>query len=67
MQVWSPFAENGCMFHTIGAFAVHMVSAVFFIGLAGSTVVVLFSFFDDFTQLFAKEKFESIQPPPPAK
>jgi|BarGraIncu00222A_1022003.scaffolds.fasta_scaffold13206_3 hypothetical protein len=55
------------MFHTIGAFAVHMVSAVFFIGLAGSTVVVLFSFFDDFTQLFAKEKFESIQPPPPAK
>jgi hypothetical protein len=67
MPVWPPFVETEAMFHTIGAFAVHMVSALFFIGLAGSTVVVLFSFFDDFTQLFAKEKFESIQPPPPAK
>jgi hypothetical protein len=53
------------MFHAIGSFAIYFISALFLVGMAGSAVVVLFSFFDDFTQLFSKEEFEPIQGQPP--
>lgn len=53
------------MFHTIGSFAIYFISGVFLLGLAGSTVVVLISFFDDFTQLFSNEEFEPLQSRPP--
>jgi hypothetical protein len=49
------------MFHTIGTYAIYIVSAVFLLGMAGSAVVVLISFFDDFTQLFNDEEIEPLE------
>jgi len=53
------------MLHTIGTYAVYAVSAAFFIGMAGSVVVVLISFFDDFTELFSDEEIEPLPTRPP--
>jgi hypothetical protein len=38
--------------HAIGQALVWIVTALFFVGLAGSAVVVLISFFEDFRELF---------------
>jgi hypothetical protein len=40
----------------IAVFAIHMLSWMFFIGLAGSTVVVLISFYEDAIELFGKDE-----------
>jgi hypothetical protein len=37
------------------AIGVRFVETLFFVGLAGSSVVVLLSFFEDLTQLFSQE------------
>ena len=37
------------------AIGVSFVETLFFVGLAGSSVVVLLSFFEDLTQLFDQE------------
>jgi hypothetical protein len=48
------------MFHTIGTYAIYIVCAVFMLGMAGSAIVVLISFFDDFTELFSDEEIEPL-------
>ena len=40
--------------HTI-MFGMHLVAAIFFIGLAGSSIVVAISFVEDLYELFGKE------------
>jgi hypothetical protein len=53
------------MFHTICTYAIYTASAVFLLGMAGSAVVVLFSFFDDFTQLFSNDEIGETHTHPP--
>jgi hypothetical protein len=36
-------------------FAMRLLEAMFFVGLAGSTVVVIISFFEDGKELFGKD------------
>jgi len=55
------------MFHTISTYAIYTVCALFLLGITGSAVVVLFSFFDDFTQLFSNEEGESLPTHPSVK
>jgi hypothetical protein len=38
--------------HALGVFTINAIIALFFIGLAGSAVVVLISFVEDFHELF---------------
>jgi hypothetical protein len=38
------------------AFAIHILTWMFFVGLAGSTVVVLISFIEDGRELFGKDE-----------
>jgi hypothetical protein len=40
----------------LAVFAIRLLEATFFVGLAGSAVVVLISFFEDGRELFGKEK-----------
>jgi hypothetical protein len=44
----------------LAKFAMTLLEAMFFVGLAGSTVVVLISFFEDGKELFGKD-----EPPQP--
>jgi hypothetical protein len=53
------------MFHMIGTYAIYIVSTVFILGMTGSAIVVLFSFFDDFTQLFSNEEIVDTLTRPP--
>jgi hypothetical protein len=39
----------------LGTFAIKLLTAMFFLGLAGSAVVVLISFVEDFKELFGEE------------
>jgi hypothetical protein len=39
----------------LGTFAIRLLEAMFFAGLAGSAVVVLISFVEDFKELFGEE------------
>ena len=54
--------------HAVGVFFLHALSALFLIGLAGSAVVVLITFVEDFGELFGREEAHSEAPhvPPPA-
>ncbi len=38
------------------AFLMHFLDAMFLIGIAGSAIVVLLSFFDDFGELFRRDE-----------
>jgi hypothetical protein len=40
----------------IAIFAMHVLELMFFVGLAGSTVVVLISFIEDGKELFGKDE-----------
>jgi hypothetical protein len=40
------------------AFGAHIVVVLFFIGLAGSSIVVVLSFVEDFAELFSKDEEE---------
>jgi len=42
------------MLNAIGSYAINIASVVFLVGLAGSCIVVLISFFEDFGELFSK-------------
>ncbi len=44
----------------LAVFAIYLLIGMFFVGLAGSTVVVLISFFEDGQELFGKD-----EPTPP--
>jgi hypothetical protein len=64
--VYAPFAQNVVMVHSIYLYATYFVSAVFLLGMAGSAVVVVISFFDDFAELFSKDdKGEILHSRPP--
>jgi len=39
----------------LAVFAIHVLEVMFFLGLAGSAVVVLISFFEDGKELFGKD------------
>jgi len=41
---------------TFAVFAIRLLTAMFFIGLAGSAVVVLISFLEDGQELFGKDE-----------
>jgi hypothetical protein len=45
---------NLCM--RLALFAMHILETMFFVGLAGSTVVVLISFVEDGIELFGKDE-----------
>lgn len=53
------------MAHSIDLFAVHFVSTVFLIGIAGSAVVVVLAFFGDFRELFSNDDGEVVDTRPP--
>ena len=44
------------VFMLIAVFAIHLLSWMFLIGLAGSSVVVLISFYEDAVELFGKDE-----------
>jgi hypothetical protein len=43
------------MFMQLALFAMRLLEAMFFVGLAGSTVVILISFVEDGKELFGKD------------
>ena len=53
------------MFHTIATYAIYIVSGVFLLGMGGSAIVVLISFFSDFTELFSDEEIKALPTRPP--
>jgi hypothetical protein len=53
------------MYHA-AAIGIHILSAVFLVGMLGSSVVVAISFFEDIHVLFSSDKEESPAPHPPA-
>jgi hypothetical protein len=58
--VWVAFAQTGVMANSIIEYAIYIVSAVFLLGLAGSAVVVLISFVEDFFELFSDDETSEI-------
>jgi hypothetical protein len=42
--------------HAIGAFLMHFITTIFFIGLAGSAIVIAISFVEDFRELFGPDE-----------
>jgi hypothetical protein len=65
--VWAISIQTGVMLNSIGSYAIHIASVVFLVGLAGSSIVVLISFFEDFLELFSKnDESEVARPQPPA-
>jgi hypothetical protein len=51
--------------HSLGVVFVDVVVALFFIGLAGSAVVILISFVEDFRELFGPDDAEPEPARPP--
>ena len=49
----------------VGTFLVHLVTALFLIGLVGSAVVVIISFVEDFRELFSDDEVAPTAPHPP--
>ena len=41
--------------HALGTLFIHLLSTIFFIGLAGSAVVIAISFVEDFHELFGPD------------
>ena len=42
----------------------HLLDVVFFVGLAGSSIVVIYSFIEDTIELFAKDELPAAQGAP---
>jgi len=53
------------MFNTVITFAIYSLSAAFLLGMAGSAVVILISFFEDFSELFSDDEVEPLHSHPP--
>jgi hypothetical protein len=49
----------------IGIFLVYLVTAMFFVGLVGSAIVVIISFVEDFKELFSGNEDAPAAPHPP--
>lgn len=54
------------MLNSIGSYGIHIAEAVFLIGLAGSSIVILISFVEDFFELFSKNEESETAPRTPA-
>jgi hypothetical protein len=48
--------------HSLGTFFVYAICAMFFVGLAGSAVVVLIAFFEDLKELFGSDESVPAEP-----
>lgn len=44
------------VFHVLGALLIRVITALFFIGMAGSTIVIVISFIEDFRELFGPDE-----------
>ena len=42
--------------HVLGTFLIRLITALFFIGLAGSSIVIAISFVEDFHELFGPDE-----------
>ena len=42
--------------HVLGTFVIRVITALFFIGLAGSAIVIAISFVEDFHELFGSNE-----------
>jgi hypothetical protein len=42
--------------HALGLFLMHFITTLFFIGLAGSAIVIAISFVEDFRELFGPDE-----------
>jgi hypothetical protein len=51
--------------HALGTLFVHLLSTIFFIGLAGSAIVIAISFVEDFHELFGPDDPASEPTPSP--
>lgn len=51
--------------HQIAKYGIDFLSTLFFAGLAGSAIVVLISFVEDFSELFSSDKEEPTAPHTP--
>ncbi len=47
-------------------FLMHLLDVIFFVGLAGSSIVVIYSFIEDTMELFDKNEPPVVQSAPPA-
>lgn len=47
-------------------FFMHLLDVIFFVGLAGSSIVVIYSFIEDTIELFDNEDAPVVQNAPPA-
>jgi hypothetical protein len=55
------------MSHSFAYYAMYIASGIFLVGLAGSSIVVLISFFEDFVELLSKDdEVEAVHSHPPA-
>ena len=43
----------------------HLLDVIFFVGLAGSSIVVIYSFIEDTIELFDKDELPAVQSTPP--
>jgi hypothetical protein len=50
---------------SLGVFFVRVITVLFFVGLAGSAIVVLISFVEDFRELFAPDEPSAPTQAPP--
>lgn len=58
-------ARNTFSMHGIGTTFIDVIVVLFFVGMAGSAVVILISFVEDFKELFGDdESIPDIAPPP---
>jgi hypothetical protein len=58
VQIANPQAEKQAtiVFMLLALFAMRLLEVMFFVGLAGSTVVVVISFIEDGKELFGKDE-----------
>ena len=45
--------------HVLGAFLMRVITVLFFVGLAGSAIVIAISFVEDFHELFGPDEASS--------
>jgi len=50
-----PFERNTALMYAIGKLFIDVIVVLFFVGMAGSAVVVLISFIEDFRELFGDD------------
>jgi hypothetical protein len=49
--------------HALGTFLMHLLTVLFFVGMAGSAVVIILAFVEDFRELFGPDDESSTEAP----